>query len=80
MPKTNDWQEVLASHWAWQAWAVVIPDGWESGTWLPLPAGALPQVLRCWMGDAEIVARRVEAARMVVKEYIWRMVGDGVYL
>lgn len=66
-PKTKDWQEELASHCAWQDAAVVIPVGCERGCWLPLPAGALPQVLRTWIGELETVARRAEAAMIVVK-------------
>jgi hypothetical protein len=60
----------LASHWFWHAAAVVIPVGLESGCWLPLPAGALPHVLRTWIGEPETVARRAEAAMMVVKACI----------
>lgn len=66
-PKTKDWQDPLASHWAWHAAAVAMPVGWEMGVWLPLEVGALPQVLRALRGDPETEAMKAEAARMVVK-------------
>ncbi len=44
IPKTKERQAELASHCARQAAAVVIPVGCERGVWLPLPAGAVPQV------------------------------------
>ena len=37
------------------------------GFWLPLPAGALPQVSVALIGAPETVARRAEAATIVVK-------------
>jgi hypothetical protein len=73
MPKTNDWQELLASHCAWQRAAVVMPVGWARGAWLPDPAGAAPHVSLAvsWIGEAETVAaRKAEAAMKLVKEGI----------
>lgn len=66
MPKTKDWHEALASHEAWQALAVVIPVGWESGVCEVLPEGALPQVALAWIGDPETLAMKAEAAMMVL--------------
>jgi hypothetical protein len=80
MPKTKDWQELLASHCAWQRAAVVMPVGWARGAWLPDPAGAAPHVslVVSWIGEAEtMAARKAEAAMMLMKEGIliesWRM-------
>jgi hypothetical protein len=72
-PKTKDWQALLVVHCAWQAAAVLMPVGWESGCALPLPAGAVPQIARGRIGEAEIVAKKADAAMMVVNEcmFVW---------
>jgi hypothetical protein len=66
-PKTKDRQELLASQLAWQALAVVMPVGWDSGVCAPVPLGTLPQVLRTWRGTAAADARlRRPPARRIV--------------
>ena len=66
MPKTKDRQESLASQLAWQALAVVMPVGWDSGVAEPEPLGTLPQVLRTWRGAADARLRRPLARRIVL--------------
>ena len=74
MPKMKERQESLASHWAWHASAVVIPLGSERGVALPLPDGAEPHTSRRWRGEPETEAMRTEAAMILVKDCILKVV------
>lgn len=73
MPKTKDWQEVLASHLARQASALFTPEGCERTAWLVLPLGAVPQTSRVErekIGEPETAVSMAEAAMIVVKDCI----------
>jgi hypothetical protein len=76
MPKANDWQFVIAVHWAWQDAAVLMFAGCEIGVWAPEAVGLEPQVARTTKGEAEARAKRLEAAKIVVNAC---MIAAGVF-